>query len=162
LGVYDPQQMAITNFIQPILRCIRYSTIGIPIELFDNNIQPIQSSITHQTTPTITQYINLPSYLTSTFTSWNTSQLPWLQKFTTLLPPLLNITSTEIHSSTYLYDPESNPFSILESTLQQFRLDNYHNILSSQTPELQTIEPSLCSPFSSLALTSLPLTYAAY
>jgi hypothetical protein len=39
-----------------------------------------------------------------------------------LLPPLLNITSTEIRSSTYLYDPESNPSPILKSTLQQFAL----------------------------------------
>jgi hypothetical protein len=136
--------------------------IGIPIDLFDHKIQTTQAQLISDSTPLITPYINLPSYLTSNFLSWHSSDLPWIQKFSLVLPSLLNILPIDLPTTDYLYDPESNPSPIIKAELQQLRFLSYQTILQSQTPETQMIEPSLRSPFTSLALTSIPLASTAY
>jgi hypothetical protein len=154
--------MAITNFLRPILPCIRYSLIGIPVQLFDTNLPLLETNTISHTTATITHHILLPQYLTQIFSNWHTTTLPWLHKFSSLLPPILNTEHSEFHTSPYLHDPEADPFPILKQELQALRLASYHTFIQSQTLEIRTIESSLRSPFTSLALTSLPLTYAAY
>jgi hypothetical protein len=159
LGFLAPSSLALLSFLRPLFRTITYSITGIPILDFAQHAAPRPPNAPP---PDPSQWIPLPPHLTQAFSNWETSTIPWLARFTRHLAPYLQVADPNIIPSTLFHDQTASPFSLLKTAHKRLLSRHYHTCLAASSPTYRALEPSLRSPYISIALTSLPLGLAAY
>ena len=165
IGIQDPALTATISFLRPIIRSIRYSTLGLPLLDFSTPLPDDGTPLTRASLSKI--WLPLPSATTALFNSWRSSPLPLFTHFRKLLPSFTGPPAqfdpgpplTALHS--FIIGPNS-PFSFLKTKQKTHALASYELAKSSFPPAVLSAEPSLRSVFTSLALTELPLSVAAF
>jgi len=156
LGVLDPQLTAPLAFLRPLLRSIRYATLGFPIPAMTLD----RSGPTAREDATL--WLSLPQYLTTPLATWSSSPIPWLQRFRTLLPWYVHKADPALDILPLITDKEAKPFQLLQQTQCHIQLDHYELARSSFPEHVRRAERSLRSTFTSVALTSLPQHVASF
>ncbi len=154
LGFLAPSSLALLSFLRPLFRTITYSITGIPILDFAQHAAPRPPNAPP---PDPSQWIPLPPHLTQAFSNWETSTIPWLARFTRHLAPYLQVADPNIIPSTLFHDQTASPFSLLKAAHKRLLSRHYHTCLAASSPTYRALEPSLRSPYISIALTSLQL-----
>ena len=156
LNFHDPTAQALPSFLRPILRTLRYASIGIPVKDF----AILARNPTTRESEAVS-WINLPPYLRTIFTNWQSSAVTFLQRFTNLIVPYLQQAYPHYYFD-LLLDPHENPLNAIKNANAKWLQKRYESRRSTFPLSFLQVEPSLRSPLISKALTQLPLNFAAY
>jgi hypothetical protein len=141
-GFLDPHSNAKIHFIRPLLRTITAAHEGIRIKT------------PHHTDNDDYITFKLPDNITLPFRQWQTSTLPWIQKWANIIDPYLQHDDPN-HILTNIFTQQEDPFLILKKANNAFITKQIQTTTFPQ--DIITILPTLTNPLTSQALVTIPL-----
>ena len=158
LALSDFSTAAPYAFARPLLRAIRHSLCGVSVLDFLNtkttpsNQNPTPSLVSIPLAPEFTEF----------FTQWEHSSLPIFTKFRDTTSHFLEHQkdpTLTLHK--FVTATDHDPLLLLKNLRHSMQLTVYSSKLSSFSSDFCTVEPSLRSSLTSIALCSLDLQVAA-
>jgi hypothetical protein len=145
-GFLDPHSNAPIHFIRPLLRTITAAHEGIRIKT------PHSSDTNDYIT------FKLPDNITLPFRQWQSSTLPWIQKWANIIDPFLQHDNPN-HALSTIFTQHVDPFLILKKANNELTKNKILTTTFSQ--DIITILPTLTNPLTSQALVTIPLSLAS-